>query len=481
MRLLLIQRIFGLLLVLFSSALLPPVLVSVIYHDVEFLHFVESLALILTAGLCIWLPVRHKGGELRRREGFLVVAMFWFMLSAVGSLPFLLGGYLSFTDSFFEAASAFTTTGATVMTGLDAMPQSLLFYRQELQWLGGMGVIVLAVAVMPMLGIGGMQLYRAETPGPMKDEKITPRIAQSARALWYIYVGLTLACAISYWLAGMGPFDALAHSLSTISTGGFSTHDASLAYFHSAWVEWVAVVFMALGGINFSIHFLVWHKRHPGSYWRDAEVRGYLLLLLALSCAVALILFLTHARGSLVEALRPAAVQVVSLMTSTGFVSEDFTRWPLLLPILLILLGFIGGCAGSTAGGMKVIRILVLFKQGLRHLRQLVHPSLRALIKVDDRVLPDRVTDAIWGFFSVYVAIFAMLMMAVTATGLDAVTAFSAVATCMNNMGPGVGQIASNFQSVSDTGTWLLAFAMLLGRLEIFTVLVLLSPAFWRY
>ena len=480
MRLFLIQRILGLFLIVFSAALVPPILVSLIYQDSELMHFLASLVLVLVIGLVLWLPVRHRRAELRRREGFLIVAMFWVVLSALATLPFLFGPHLSFTDSFFEAASAFTTTGATILVGLDNLPHSLLFYRQELQWLGGMGIIVLAVAILPMLGIGGMQLYRAETPGPMKDDKLTPRIAHSARAFWYLYTGLTILCALGYWLAGMSPFDAIAHSFSTISTGGFSTHDASLGYFHNSAIETVAVIFMALGGINFSIHYLAWHRRNPRHYWRDTEVRVYLIALLSFSLMITLFLVWTKTHQGFIEAFRYAVFQVISVMTSTGFTTDDFSRWPLLLPAFLIFTSFIGGCAGSTAGGMKVIRVIVLVKQGVQDLRQLVHPTMQAPLKIAGRVLDRRVIDAVWGFFAVYVATFVILMLVLMANGLDQVTTFSAVATCMNNLGPGLGDVASNFRSVSDVAKWCLASAMLLGRLEIFTLLVLLSPGFWR-
>jgi trk system potassium uptake protein TrkH len=480
MRLFLIQRILGLFLIIFSVALVPPLFVSLIYQDAELLHFLVSLVLVLITGLVLWLPVRHRRADLRRREGFLIVAMFWVVLSALATLPFQFGPHLSFTDSFFEAASAFTTTGATVMVGLDDLPRSLLFYRQELQWLGGMGIIVLAVAILPMLGIGGMQLYRAETPGPLKDDKLTPRIAHSARAFWYLYTGLTVLCALGYWLAGMTPFDAVTHSFSTISTGGFSTHDASFAYFHNPAIEVVAVIFMTLGGINFSIHFIAWHRRNPRHYWRDTEVRTYLIALFAFSLITTLFLAGTPEHKNFLDAFRYATFQVVSVMTSTGYTTENFSLWPLLLPAFLIFISFMGGCAGSTAGGMKVIRVVVLVKQGVQDLRQLVHPTMQAPLKIAGRVLDRRVIDSVWGFFAVYVATFVMFMLVLMANGLDQVTTFSAVATCMNNMGPGLGKVASNFRSVSDMAKWCLAFAMLLGRLEIFTLLVLLSPGFWR-
>ena len=478
----LIQRLLGLFLIIFSGMMIPPILVSLLYQDGELIHFWMSLALTLTTGLLLWYPVRHARRELRTREGFIIVAMFWVVLGLLSTLPFLFGPHLQLVDAFFEAISAFTTTGATVLTGLDTMPRSLLFYRQELQWFGGMGIIVLAVAILPMLGIGGMQLYRAETPGPMKDDKLTPRITQSARTFWLIYVGLTIACGLAYWLAGMTGFDAISHALSTISTGGFSTHDASMGYFSDrVGVEMVANVFMILGGINFSIHYLALRQRSLRGYWRDPEVRAYLLLLLALSLVIAAALFYTNTRETPAQSLRYAAFHVISVMTSTGFTTSDFAHWPLFMPVLLMMASFIGGCAGSTAGGIKVIRFLVLFKQGLRDLRQYIHPNAVTTLRIGKRVLPDRTVNAVWAFFALYVVIYVVFMLLLMANGTDQVTAFSAVATTMNNMGPGLGEVAVHFQNVDDFTKWLLAAAMLIGRLEIFTVLVLLTPTFWRH
>lgn len=480
MKLLSVFRIFGMILVLYSTTLLPPIMLSYAYGDHEQVQFTEVFVLTLGLGLLLWWPARRKHLDLRRREGFLIVALFWVVMSLLGALPFVLNGVLNFTDAFFESASAFTTTGATVITGLDKLPKSLLFYRSELQWVGGMGIIVLAVAVLPMLGIGGMALYKAETPGPMKDDKLTPRIAHSARAFWGIYLGLTVACALGYWAAGMTPFDAIAHSFTTLSTGGFSTHDASMGYFDSPAIEAVADVFMLLGGINFSIHFLVWRSRRLSNYFRDAEVLAYFGVVLAASVIIALTLALTGMYSGFDTSLRHSLFHVISIMTSTGFTSQDFTVWPFFIPTLLFFISFVGGCAGSTAGGIKVMRIIIIFKQGLRDILRLMHPNIVSNIKINGRVLPQRSMDAVWGFFALYIATYAIIMLLLMATGMDQVTAFSAVATTLNNTGPGLGTVTSNFQVVDDFGKWLLALAMLLGRLEIFTLLVIFSPQFWR-
>ena len=479
MRIITIQRTIGLFLILYSLALLPPIGLSIFYHDHEAGHFSEVFLITISLGLLMWWPARASYFELRRREGFIIVTLFWLVMSLLSALPFLFGHLLSFTDAVFEAASAFTTTGATVLTGLDGMPRSLLFYRQELQWLGGMGIIVLAVAILPILGIGGMALYKAETPGPMKEDKLTPRIANSARAFWGIYLGLTIACGLGYWLAGMSPFDAVAHSLSTVSTGGFSTHDASMGYFNSVSVEAVADLFMLLGGINFSIHFLVWRKRSLRSYFRDTEVVVYFCIVLVVSLLIALVLDATSVYGGL-AALRHSVFHVISILTSTGFTNQDFSVWPYFIPVLLFFISFIGGCASSTAGGMKVMRIILLVKQGMQNMNKLIHPNMVSCVKINGRVIPERNKDAVWGFFALYVVTFVVYMLLLTADGMDQVTAFSAVATTLNNTGPGLGEITANFQAVDNFGKWLLTSAMLMGRLELFTLLVLLTPAYWK-
>lgn len=477
-----IQRILGLLLMLFSVTMLPPALVGVIYGDGAIHPFLVAFLVSLITGLILWLPVRRYIRELHLRDGFIIVVMFWSVLALFGSLPFMLSGGLemSFTEALFESMSGLTTTGATVIVGIDHLPKALLFYRQELQWLGGMGIIVLAVAILPMFGIGGMQLYRAETPGPMKDNKLTPRITETAKALWYIYLGLTVACALAYWLAGMSVFDAIGHSFSTIAIGGFSTHDASIGYFASTAIEAVAIVFMLLAGVNFALHFLaVWNLR-VSAYWADAEFRAYISVLFIVALIACTYLYFNHTFSSFGEVLHHGLFQVVSIGTTAGFTTADYHNWPGFLPALLLLLSFVGGCAGSTGGGMKVIRVLLLIKQGSREILRLIHPSAEIPVKVGGVSLSPRVIGSVWGFFALYVLAFCFMSLLLAATGLDLVTAFSAVAACMNNLGPGLGEVGSNYASISATAKGILCFAMLLGRLEIFTLLVLLTPAFWR-
>ncbi|MFW5969836.1 MAG: potassium transporter TrkG, partial [Halofilum sp. (in: g-proteobacteria)] len=408
-----VQKILGGLLVLFSITMLPPVVVALLDGDGSWWPFVQSFGIILLLGIAIWLPASRARQGLRLREGFIVVALFWTALGLAGALPLILSTAtdLSVTDAAFESISGLTTTGSTVIVGLDDLPRSILFYRQELQWLGGMGIIVLAVAILPMLGIGGMQLYRAEMPGPVKDNKLTPRIAETAKALWNIYVGLTFACGLAYWLAGMTPFDAIAHSFSTVAIGGFSPYDASMGHFDSALIEMIAVVFMVLGGANFALHFAAMRRRSLQPYAFDPEFRTYVRLLLALAAITVGYLIFEDTFDTVPEAVHRGIFQVVSIATTTGFTSASFADWPDFLPVLLIFASFIGACASSTGGGLKVIRVLLLFKQGRRELTRLVHPRARVAVKIGNKALDDQVVQGVWGFFATYILCFAVGML----------------------------------------------------------------------
>ncbi|MEE8387444.1 MAG: TrkH family potassium uptake protein [Acidiferrobacterales bacterium] len=482
MQYLVIQRVMGMLLMIFSTTLLPPLAVSFIYRDGAELAFAIPLLITLATGLLLWLPVHNRRNDIRIREGFVIVTLFWLLLALSGSLPLYLADQpsLSFTDAFFESISGLTTTGATVLSGIDELPESIRYYRQQLQWLGGMGIIVLAVAVMPMLGIGGMQLYRAETPGPLKDSKLMPRISETAKALWYIYLGLTVACAIAYWLAGMDAFDAIGHSFSTIAIGGFSTHDQNMGYFNNPAISAVAIVFMLLAGINFALHFVAWRNRSLRPIFGDAEVRAYFKVIMAVVVTTVITLFATGSFSTLKDTLHHGVFQAVSIATTTGFTTTGYTHWPLYLPVLLLMAAFIGGCAGSTAGGMKVIRALLLYKQGIREIFRLIHPAAIYPVKIGGKPTDDTVLNAVWGFFSLYVVSYAALSLVMMGTGIDLVTAFSAVAATMTNLGPGMGNVANNYAGLSATAKWVLCFAMLLGRLELFTLLVLFTRTFWR-
>ena len=482
MRLKVIQKILGLLLSIFSFALVPPLVIAQWTGDGTASAFAIAITAIFCAGLILWVPVRKVDRDMKLRDGFIVVVLFWVVLGTSGSIPFLLVDALnmSLPDAIFESLSALTTTGATVIVGLDHLPPSILFYRQLLQWLGGMGIIVLAVAILPILGVGGMQLYRAETPGPMKDAKLTPRITETAKALWYIYLGLTVACALAYFAAGMDLFDAISHSFSTVAIGGFSTHDLSLGYFNNPLIEAIAVVFMFLAGINFSLHFLAWRHRNAKPYIFDSEFKLYTAVTVGVCLVCGFGLGLSLYQGDWLHAFRLGVFQAVSIGTTTGFTTVEFQSWPGFLPVLLIFASFVGACAGSTGGGIKVIRILLLYKQGRREIQRLIHPNAIITIKMGGRPVNSRVVDAVWGFFVTYIAVFAALLLSVMATGLDQVTAFSAVAACLNNLGPGLGDVSAHYGGLSSTAKMILAFAMVLGRLEIFTLLVLLTPAFWR-
>lgn len=477
-----IQQIIGLLLMLFSTSMLPPFVMDLFFGEGVLSAFFFSYLILLSLGMFFWLPVRKVKNELRIRDGFVVVVMFWTVLGISGSLPFLFFESLniSTTDAIFESVSALTTTGATVLTGIDSLPHALLFYRQQLQWMGGMGIIVLAVAILPMLGIGGMQLYRAETPGPVKDNKLTPRITETAKALWYIYLWLTIFCALSYWLAGMSWFDAIGHSFSTVAIGGFSTHDASLGFYDSAAVEAVAVVFMFLGGVNFALHYIAFQRKDFCPYITDAEFKTYALVLTVAIVTSVLFLFYSGTEKTFYDALRQGVFQAVSIGTTTGYSTTEFYLWPVFLPVFLMFISFVGGCSGSTGGGMKVIRVLLLFKQGARELVKLVHPNAQVVVKIGKQPMSDRIIDAVWGFFAAYVALFVFMMLLLMMAGNDQVTSFSAVAASMNNLGPGLGEVGANYASINDFSKWVLCLAMLLGRLEVFTLLVLFTPVFWR-
>jgi trk system potassium uptake protein TrkH len=477
-----VLKVLGVLLILFSSTLLPPIFISWIYNDGAAQSFLAALITTFVTGLSLWLITKRESRDLRFREGFMVVVLFWTVLASFGSIPFFLVSTpaLSLTDAFFESMSGLTTTGATILTNIDELPKSILYYRQQLQWLGGMGIIVLAVAIMPMLGVGGMQLYRAETPGPMKDTKLTPRITETAKALWYIYLGLTVICAFSYWLAGMNVFDAVGHSFSTVAIGGFSTHDNSLGFFNNAAIDAVAIVFMVIAGVNFALHFVAWRTRSLAAYLSDPEAMVFVGILFSVSVLVITILSATATFDTPEETLRQGLFQVVSIATTTGFTTGGYDWWPSFLPLLLLVLSFVGGCAGSTAGGVKVIRVILLYKQARREIVRLIHPSAMLAIKLGGKPVPDSVIHAVWAFFSLYVLCFTVLGLAMSATGLDWITAFSAVAACMNNLGPGLGEVAMNYANVGMVGKWILSFAMLLGRLELFTLLVLFTATFWR-
>lgn len=477
-----ITRIVGLLIMLFSSLMFLPGLIALIYRDGAGRAFTQTFIVTLLLGLMIWLPNRNQRHELKSREGFLIVTLFWLVLGSIGALPFLFSEQLglSVTDAFFESFSGLTTTGATTLVGLDSMPKAILFYRQLLQWLGGMGIIVLAVAILPLLGVGGMQLYRAEMAGPIKDNKMRPRIAETAKTLWFIYLSLTIMCALAFWLAGMSVFDAICHSFSTIAIGGFSTHDASIGFYNSPAINTITAIFLLIAGCNFALHFSALSGRSLKNYWRDPEFRVFIFVQFSLVAVCFLFLSQQRYYASETETLNQAFFHVVSMASTAGFSTDSLANWPSFLPILLMLSSFIGGCAGSTGGGLKVVRVLLLYLQGARELKRLVHPNAVYTIKLGNRALPERVIEAIWGFFSAYVLIFIIALLALIATGMDEYSSFTAVTASLNNLGFGLGSVTDNFTSASPPAKWVLIVTMLFGRLEVFTLLVLFTPTFWR-
>jgi trk system potassium uptake protein TrkH len=478
-----VQRITGVLLMLFSLTMLPPILVDLYYQEHTTEPFFAGFWITLASGILIWWPVRNSHSNLKTRDGFLITVLFWTVLGLFGAIPlhFANLAWHSYTDAIFESVSGLTTTGATtVASGLDQLPHALNYYRAQLHWLGGMGIIVLAMAVLPMLGIGGMDLYKVETPGPMKDARLTPRITSTARALWLVYFLLTLACMLSYWALGMSLFDAICHAFSTLGTGGFSTHDASIGYFHSLGIEIACMVFMIAGASNFALHYLAWNKRSFGIYLRDGEFRAFIAILLVFATLAWVPLYLNGTYPDVGTAMRKGVFQLVAYGTDTGFRTADPTQWPSYVPMLLVLATFMVSCAGGTGGGVKMVRLVLFMKQAQRELQRLVHPSAELTIKLDSKVVANDIVYAVGGFFSVYIGFTIVLTGLMIASGLDPVTAFSAVAACLNNAGPGIGSVNASVATVSIFGKWVLIFAMLLGRLEVFTLLVLFTPAFWR-
>ena len=443
----------------------------------------EAIVVTFAAGALTWLFTRKSQRELQTRDGFLLVVLAWTSLPAFATLPFLIYlPELSFTDAYFETVSGITTTGSTVLTGLDALPLSINLWRGLLVWLGGMGLIVLAVAILPLLGVGGMQIYKAETPGPMKDTKLTPRITETAKGLYLVYVGISIACGLSFWLAGMAPFDAVMHAFSTMGLGGFSSHDASFGHWDSPAIEAVTVVFMLVAGINFSTHFLAWRQRSMTVYRLDPEARWFLIVTLGSSLLIAVFLNVTHVYPDFLQALRYAVFNTVSIATTTGFANTDYNQWPIFAPLWMLLLSGFASCSGSTGGGMKMIRAQLLFRQGRRELARLIHPSARLPVKLAGHVVPNNVIYAVLAFAFMYVLAIIVMTLLMTASGLDLVTAFSAVIASINNAGPGLNKVgpATTYASLTDFQTWICTLAMLLGRLELLTVLVVFTRTFWR-
>ncbi|WGE67213.1 TrkH family potassium uptake protein [Actinobacillus equuli subsp. haemolyticus] len=491
MQFLTIIRIVGILVMSFSVTMLLPAFVALIYGDGGGREFLQSFLLTFSVGALLWWFCRDRKEELRSREGFLIVVLFWVVLGSLGAVPFIILEHpnLNISESIFESFSGLTTTGATVITGLDSLPKAILFYRQFLQWLGGMGIIVLAIAIIPLIGLG--KLYRAEMPGPLKDQKMRPRIAEISKLLWQIYFTLTVLCTLAFKMAGMTWFDAICHSFATISIGGFSTHDASMGYFNSGAINLITVVFLLISSCNFGLHFALIDRlkdknsKNSGNmfkrlYWKDYEFRSFTFIQLGLFLVCLAILSGYNYFEDSQMTFQQALFQSVSISTTAGFTTNDFSQWPSFLPILLVMASFIGGCAGSTGGGLKVIRVMLLYLQANREIHRFVHPNSVKPIKLGTHIFSERIEEGIWAFFSAYVFVFIMCWLGSIAFGMETFDAFNAVIASLNNLGPALGSVSSNFTQVPDGAKWVLTIAMVCGRLEVFTLLVILSPVFWK-
>jgi trk system potassium uptake protein len=475
-----ISKVLGVIVALSACSKLPSLLYALFAGEDTTHVFAASFLASAVIGLLMWWPNRDVNDELRLRDGFLVVTLTWVSATLASTWPLMFAPpHLSFTHAVFEVMSGLTTTGSTVISGLDALPRSVLLYRQVLQFVGGMGIVILAVAVLPMLKVGGTQLFRAESTGPSRDTKLRPRVAETAKALWLVYAGLTAICAVAYWIAGMELFDAVCHALSTISTGGFSTHDAAFAYWDSPLLDSVAILFMVLGGINFALHFTAWREASLRGYLRDSELRAFLWILAAVSLIVTLVLWTHGHHADATVALRDAAFMTVSAMTTTGFTVSTFDAWPSVAPMLIMLVGIVGGCSGSTVGGIKVARVQMAMRQGWREVRQLVHPRGQFLVTMGGRRVSESVVLSVGGFITLWMACFLLLMLGMILAGLDPLSAFGGTAGTMANIGPGLGTVTYSFGGAGDAAIWIGTLAMLLGRLEVFSVLVL-TPMFWR-
>ena len=474
-----ILNLLGILLVIFSFAFIPPLVVTFIYRETLSEIFLSSFLFLISLGGLMWFISRQKGLPLNISDGFIITTMFWVVLAFAGSIPFYFFG-LSINDAIFESVSGITTTGATLIVGLDDLPKSLLLYRQLLQWIGGMGLIILAVAVMPALGIGGSQLYKMELPGSHGNQKLTPKITDSAKALWKIYFGLTLACALLYILSGMDLFDAIAHSLSTVAGGGFSTHDKSIGFFNSSLIEAVCIIFMLLSAASFAVHYAAIFGGKPLRYFYDSEFRFFLSIVVSIVLVTSVFHTVSNSYTDILLTLRTSIFHTVSIVTTSGFTTENFSLWPSFLPYLLLVGAFMGACSQSVGGGIKTWRVLIMLNQAYKEILSIIHPNAVLSTKIGNKVIDSKIAEKVWGFFSIYVFIFMFLLMAMLGTGLNFESAFSAIGACLNNLGPGLGDVASNYKSVSEVGKIILCLAMILGRLEIFTLLVLFTPAFWR-
>ena len=470
-----IINLFSILVLFFSFSYIFPILVSIVFNDNSLYLFLPAFIFVGILGLLGFLLTKGVQRDLSSKDGFVIIVMFWLVLSLAGSIPFYLSG-MSPIDSFFESMSGITTTGATVISNIESLPESLKFYRQLLQWMGGMGLIVLAIAVMPLLGIGGGQLFKTDIPGAMGEQRLTPRIQETAKALWSIYLGLTVLCTIFFTIAGMSFFDAVSHAMSTVSIGGFSTYNDSIGHFNDLTIEIICMIFMLLSAMSFALHYFSIYKSKSLKYFYDPELRFFISILLIIFI-LALSVNALSSQSNL--SLRELAFHTVSTVTTTGFGISDTSTWSFSISFLLLIGAFIGACSGSVGGGVKSWRVMIMLNHAYSNIVKMIHPNSVVTLKVGTKSVDDNVATSVWGFFSIYVISFVILLMAVLISGLDLETAFSAVGACLNNLGPGLGLVSENYSEINSFAKGVLAFSMLLGRLEIFTLLIILTPMFW--
>ena len=468
------------MLMMFAGTLMIPIVTSLSFSDGNLQTFIVSLLVFFIIGTLLYFPnSKIKSSDIKSKEGFLIVVLFWLILSLFGSLPFILDKdlSLSFVDALFESISGWTTTGATIIDDLENLSPSILIYRQMLQWLGGMGIVILALAILPMLGVGGMQLYKAESTGPIKDNKISPRIAETAKSLWRVYIGLTIACALLYFFAGMSIFDSVAHSFSTIAIGGFSTYNDSIGHFNSPIIEFVCIIFMLLAALNFILHFLAMKSGSIAIYFKDTEVRSFTFIIIIFLSLI----YVFHLVNNSDIPLRHIIFQLISFITTSGFTSTSYESWPSFIVFTLLLVSFFGACAGSTGGGIKIIRIVLVLKLLKKGLLRTLHPTAQVPVKINDQAISDEVASNIYDFIVFYILSYMILSFLLLIFGNDIATSFSTVASCLNNLGPAVGDAVNSYSSLSTSSKYVLSFTMILGRLEIYTLLIILTPYFWKY
>ena len=468
------------MLMMFAGTLMIPIVTSLSFSDGNLQTFIVSLLVFFIIGMLLYFPnSKIKSSDIKSKEGFLIVVLFWLILSLFGSLPFILDKdlSLSFVDALFESISGWTTTGATIIDDLENLSPSILIYRQMLQWLGGMGIVILALAILPMLGVGGMQLYKAESTGPIKDNKISPRIAETAKSLWRVYIGLTTVCALLYFFAGMSIFDSVAHSFSTIAIGGFSTYNDSIGHFNSPIIEFVCIIFMLLAALNFILHFLAMKSGSIAIYFKDTEVRSFTFIIIIFLSLI----YVFHLVNNSDIPLRHIIFQLISFITTSGFTSTSYESWPSFIVFTLLLVSFFGACAGSTGGGIKIIRIVLVLKLLKKGLLRTLHPTAQVPVKINDQAISDEVASNIYDFIVFYILSYMILSFLLLIFGNDIATSFSSVASCLNNLGPAVGDAVNSYSSLSTSSKYVLSFTMILGRLEIYTLLIILTPYFWKY